>query len=110
MWRSVWRLVWRFTGEGSRSFTETAVDGFMRVDGGGVRAISYARDTGCVVLRGRGFVNFTGSGAGFDCNRRFHPVYLYGLPLLMVGQIAMMSVSLKSWPGRMKVAHGISGM
>jgi hypothetical protein len=48
-----------------------------------------------------------GAARDLIVNRRLHPVYLYGLPLLMVEQIAMMSVSLKSWPAWMKVAHRI---
>jgi hypothetical protein len=43
-------------------------------------------------------------------NRKIHPVYLYGLPLLLLGQTTIMYISVKSLPGWMRVAHGILGM
>jgi hypothetical protein len=42
--------------------------------------------------------------------KKIHPVYLYGLPLLMIGQTTIMYVSLKSLPAWMRIAHAILGM
>jgi hypothetical protein len=42
--------------------------------------------------------------------RKIHPVYLYGLPLLLLGQITIMYVSVKGLPGWMRIAHDILGM
>jgi hypothetical protein len=42
-------------------------------------------------------------------NKRIHPVYLYGLPLLMLGQLTIMYTSLHSLPVWMRVAHAILG-
>lgn len=41
--------------------------------------------------------------------KRVHPVYLYGLPLIMLGQTAVMYTSLKSLPVWMKIAHAMLG-
>jgi hypothetical protein len=42
-------------------------------------------------------------------NKRIHPVYLYGLPLLMLGQLTIMYTSLHSLPVWMRIAHAILG-
>jgi len=42
-------------------------------------------------------------------NKRIHPVYLYGLPLLMLGQLTIMYTSLHGLPVWMRVAHAILG-
>jgi hypothetical protein len=41
--------------------------------------------------------------------KRVHPVYLYGLPLLMLGQIATVSTFVKGWPAWLRLAHAILG-
>jgi hypothetical protein len=41
--------------------------------------------------------------------KRVHPVYLYGLPLLMLGQIATMYTYVKSLPEWLKIAHALLG-
>lgn len=41
--------------------------------------------------------------------KRVHPVYLYGLPLLMLGQIATVYTYVKSLPGWLKIAHALLG-
>jgi hypothetical protein len=41
--------------------------------------------------------------------KRIHPVYLYGLPLLMLGQTAVVYTSLTASPLWMKIAHAILG-
>jgi hypothetical protein len=41
--------------------------------------------------------------------KRVHPVYLYGLPLLMAGQLTIMYTSLHSLPVWMRIAHAILG-
>ena len=40
---------------------------------------------------------------------RVHPVYLYGLPALVLGQIMTMYTYLTSFPGWMKIAHRLIG-
>jgi hypothetical protein len=42
-------------------------------------------------------------------NKRIHPVYLYGLPLTMMGQLTIMYTSLHSLPVWMRIAHAILG-
>jgi len=42
-------------------------------------------------------------------NKRIHPVYLYGLPLMMMGQLTIMYTSLHSLPVWMRIAHAILG-
>jgi hypothetical protein len=42
-------------------------------------------------------------------NKRIHPVYLYGLPLLMMGQLTIMYKSLHGLPVWMRIAHAIFG-
>ena len=41
--------------------------------------------------------------------KRIHPVYLYGLPLLMLGQTAAMFTSLSNSPVWLRIAHAILG-
>jgi hypothetical protein len=41
--------------------------------------------------------------------KRIHPVYLYGLPLLMLGQTATMYTSLSNSPVWLRIAHAILG-
>jgi hypothetical protein len=41
--------------------------------------------------------------------KRVHPVYLYGLPLLMLGQTTVVYISLNSVPAWMRIAHAILG-
>lgn len=41
--------------------------------------------------------------------KRIHPVYLWGLPLMMLGQIATMYVMVTKWPPWMKVVNAIFG-
>jgi hypothetical protein len=41
--------------------------------------------------------------------KRIHPVYLYGLPLLMLGQTAVVYTSLTASPVWMRIAHAILG-
>jgi hypothetical protein len=41
--------------------------------------------------------------------KRVHPVYLYGLPPLVIGQITIMYTSLHSLPVWMRIAHAILG-
>jgi hypothetical protein len=42
-------------------------------------------------------------------NKCIHPVYLYGLPLMMMGQLTIMYTSLHSLPVWMRIAHAILG-
>lgn len=39
--------------------------------------------------------------------KRVHPVYLYGLPLLMVGQTITIYAAVTSLPGWLKIARGL---
>jgi len=41
--------------------------------------------------------------------KRIHPVYLYGLPLLMLGQIATIYTVANSQPAWLKIAHSLLG-
>jgi hypothetical protein len=41
--------------------------------------------------------------------RRVHPVYLYGLPMVMLGQTAAMYIYLSGWPPWWRVAHALLG-
>ena len=41
--------------------------------------------------------------------KRVQPVYLYGLPLLMLGQIATIYTYVKSLPEWLKIAHALIG-
>ena len=41
--------------------------------------------------------------------KRVHPVYLYGLPLMMLGQIGVVSAFVTNWSGWLKVAHALLG-
>jgi hypothetical protein len=41
--------------------------------------------------------------------KRVHPVYLYGLPLLMLGQIATVYTYVKNLPEWLKIAHALLG-
>jgi hypothetical protein len=37
--------------------------------------------------------------------KRVHPVYLYGLPLMMLGQLAAVSTVVTNWPAWLRLAH-----
>jgi hypothetical protein len=39
--------------------------------------------------------------------KRVHPAYLYGLPLMMLGQIAVTYAFVKSLPQWLKIAHAL---
>ena len=41
--------------------------------------------------------------------RRVHPVYLYGLPLMMLGQIAVIYTFVNSLPEWLRIAHALLG-
>ena len=41
--------------------------------------------------------------------KRVHPVYLYGLPSMMLGQIGTISTLVTNWSGWLKVAHALLG-
>jgi hypothetical protein len=41
--------------------------------------------------------------------KRVHVVYLYGLPLMMLGQIALIYTYVKGLPGWLRIAHALLG-
>ncbi|HET8923731.1 MAG TPA: hypothetical protein VFN26_12140 [Candidatus Acidoferrum sp.] len=41
--------------------------------------------------------------------KHVHPVYLYGLPLIMLGQVAAILTFVKNWPEWLKIAHALLG-
>ena len=92
-----------------RGFRNCALDGLVRAGGCGVRAISDRGGAGCVVLGRRGEPHSARVVQNLLVNKRIHPVYLYGLPLLMMGQLTIMYTSLHSLPVWMRIAYAIFG-
>lgn len=41
--------------------------------------------------------------------KRVHPVYLYGLPLMMLGQFVATNTYVKAFPGWLRIAHALVG-
>ena len=52
---------------------------------------------------------FLGVWRDLFVTKRIHPVYLYGLPLMIVGQILTMYIYLTKQPEWMTIAHRIIG-
>ena len=84
-------------------------DCHVRADGRGVRPVSAVGPQTQFLLCRPGFVDHPRRFARLDRRQKIHPVYLYALPMLVIGQTVVIYTIGRELSYWLRIAHAILG-